>query len=234
MYRRNDENTNSQKLLHHNSADIRTRAALCHSHFIPSITPYLHFVAPVTVAVRQAAGVRFEFGADFDTNGVLYHLATRSGGYVNPDVSGVVVAAMSSVFKDDPDFGSPERFVQNQPDGKHNYTKNEPNSWMSVNLRRSLVVDHYCLRSAKSHSAWVRNWELQGSDNGSNWHTLKKHTDDRKLADTAFSTANWSVEAAGRAFSHFRILQTGQNSYGGNTNHHSLCCAGIEFYGTLF
>ena len=140
MYRRNDENINSQKVLHHNSADIRTRAALCHSHFIPSITPYLHFVAPVTVAVRQAAGVRFEFGADFDTNGVLYHLATQCCIYVNPDVSGVVVAAMSSVLSDDPKYGSPERCVQNQSGSKDNWTKNEPNSWMSVNLRRSLVA----------------------------------------------------------------------------------------------
>ena len=92
-----------------------------------SITPYLHSVAPLTVrrltvAVRQAAGVRFEFGADFDTNGVLYHLATRSGGYVNPDVSGVVVAGMSSVLN-----GSPDSFVQNQSDGEDNCTNNEPN-----------------------------------------------------------------------------------------------------------
>ena len=179
------------------------------------------------MAVRQAAGVRFEFGADFDTNGVLHYLATRSGGYVNPDVSGVVVAAMSGVLYDDPDNGSPDRFVQNQSDGNNNLTKNEPNSWMSVNLRRSLVVDHYCLRSGKYGDYKPRHWELQGSDDSSNWHTLKKHTNDTELADTDFSTANWSVEAGGRAFSHFRILQNSSGSY------HILGCAGIEFYGTL-
>ena len=181
------------------------------------------------MAVRQAAGVRFEFGADFDTNGVLHYLATRSGGYVNPDVSGVVVAAMSSVYGDNPDYGSPERFMQNKSDGKENSTKDEPNSWMSVNLRRSLVVDHYCLRSGNGNHCKPRHWELQGSDDGSNWHTLKKHSDDTKLATTNFNTANWSVEAAGRAFSHFRILQTGKTSRG----YHFLECSGIEFYGTL-
>ena len=161
--------------------------------------------------MRQAAGVRFEFGADFDTNGVLHYLATRGGGYANPHVSGVVVAAMSSVYNDDPDYGSPDRFVQNKSDGKTNITKNEPNSSMCVDLRRSVIVDHYCLRSGNGTGYKPRNRNFQGSEDGSNWHTLRQHTNDCELAETGFSTANWSVEAAGCAFRHFRILQTGKN-----------------------
>ena len=41
------------------------------------------------------------------------------------------------------------------------------------------------------------------------------------------STAAWPVDAGGKAFRHFRILQTGPNSSG----HHYLMCAGIELYG---
>jgi hypothetical protein len=46
------------------------------------------------------------------------------------------------------------------------------------------------------------------------------------------SVAAWPLDAAavgGRAFRHFRILQTGPNSSGDN----HLMCAGIELYGVL-
>ena len=46
------------------------------------------------------------------------------------------------------------------------------------------------------------------------------------------SVAAWPLDAAavgGRAFRHFRILQTGPNTAG----HNLLMCAGIELYGAL-
>ena len=48
-------------------------------------------------------------------------------------------------------------------------------------------------------------------------------------AGAAFSVAAWPVEHAD-FFRHFRIYQTGPNSYGGN---HYLMCTGIELYGVL-
>ena len=186
--------------------------------------------------------MRFKFVADFDTNGVLHYFGTAAGseGYANPHTSGVVVAAMSSVMGNDPGFcnnpyyGSAERSVQNQchrsSKGKRNGTNSEPNSWMSVDLGQghSLIVDHYCLRM--DYGAFKpRNWELQGSDDGDHWHTLRRHQADSKLAETSLSTANWPVEAGGRFFRQFRILQTGLSSF----DTHVLQCAGIELYGTL-
>jgi hypothetical protein len=102
---------------------------------------------------------------------------------------------------------------------------------MAVDLgeNRSLCVNHYCLRTDQYPHHKLRHWQLQGSADGSTWETLREHTNDSTLSDTPMSTAAWEVEAGGRAFRHFRVLQTGQNSAG----KHYLMCAGIELYGTL-
>ena len=108
-------------------------------------------------------------------------------------------------------------------------TLNYPESWLAVDLGegRSLVVDHYCLRSDLNNRHKLRNWELQGSLNGQTWQTLRAHQGDESLASQSMSTAAWPVNAGAQAFRHFRILQTGANSSG----IHYLKCTGIELYG---
>jgi hypothetical protein len=130
--------------------------------------------------------------------------------------------------------GAPSRVVQHVPDGKHNYTGNVPNSWMSVDLgaARRLAVDHYCLRHGYKHngSQMLRNWRLEGSNDNAAWVVLKTHTDDQALAEAYYSTAAWPVTPpTAEGFRHFRIFQFGKNS---NKSDH-LLCAGIELYGTL-
>ena len=185
--------------------------------------------APVELQLPDLFAVQLQFTEHFDTNGVLYHLATDgdTSDYSNPHTSGMVVAAMSRIQS-----GSAERFVQHHHDGNHNYTDKKNNSWMAVDLGegRTLVPDHYCLRSGKHPGAHkLRNWELQGSEDGNQWHTLLRHDNDTSLGDAAFSTAAWPVEADGRSFRHFRVHQHGQNS---SSSQHLMCC-GIELYGTL-
>ena len=189
--------------------------------------------APVELQLPASFGVQLQFTECFDTNGVLYYLATDgwfTTDYSNPHTSGMVVATFSS--KGSQPHAAAERFVQHQHDGNYNFTDDKPNSWMSVDLGegRTLVPDHYCLRSGKHEGNHkLRNWELQGSEDGDQWHTLRRHDNDTSLADPAFSTADWSVEADGRSFRHFRVHQHARNS----DNKDYLMCCGIELYGTL-
>ena len=63
----------------------------------------------------------------------------------------------------------------------------------------------------------LRNWELQASNDGQAWTTLRVHADDRSLSDQPMSVAAWPIDGGtipGRSFRHFRILQTGKNSGG--------------------
>ena len=137
---------------------------------------------------------------------------------------------MSSVFA-----GGPKNFVQHtHASPLCNYTDNTPNSWMAVDLGagRALVPDHYCLRSDQHGNSKLRNWELQGSNDGAQWTTLRQHANDQSIAEEPMATAAWPLEPGtvqGRAFRHFRVLQTGKNA----GNHDFLMCAGIELYGVL-
>lgn len=182
------------------------------------------------IAVAVAAGITFTHVSDFDTNGVLYHLATEGGAwpYANPHATGRVVASMSSMA-----VGSADVFVQHaHPAPVCNYTDNTAGSWMAVDLGegQALRVARYTLRNDNHGGHALRRWRLQGSADGTSWTTLKTHADDAGLAPTAMSTASWPVEAA-EAFRHFRILQTGHNA--ACTHYFSLMCAGIELHGTL-
>ncbi len=122
----------------------------------------------------------------------------------------------------------PAHFVEHA-----NFTKNTSGSWMAVDLKGArLVPDHYELRSDKESDYKPRHWELQASDDGRRWATLRSHRGDEGLSDEPMSVAHWPLDAAvvaGRAFRHFRIVQTGKSS--GGYDH--LCCAGIELYGLL-
>jgi len=187
---------------------------------------------------RRGKGVDFRFESAFDTNGILHHIGTRGGtaAYGNPHESGEVVASSSSVRK-----GAAKHFVQRVHAASltdiSNCTENQPQSWMAVDLGegRSLVVDHYCLRSSISstytpqatNAFKLRKWELQGSPDGQTWQTLRAHQNDTSFAVQAMSTAAWPVDAGAQAFRHFRVLQTGSNSSGADL----LKCAGIELYG---
>eukprot|EP01095_Lingulamoeba_sp_RSL-Kostka_P013509 TRINITY_DN5622_c1_g1_i2.p1 TRINITY_DN5622_c1_g1~~TRINITY_DN5622_c1_g1_i2.p1 ORF type:complete len:489 (+),score=134.71 TRINITY_DN5622_c1_g1_i2:132-1598(+) len=76
----------------------------------------------------------------------------------------------------------------------------------------------------------LRNWDLQGSNDGINWVVLKRHTNDASLKNGKFATQTWKIEKADTDFRYLRILQTGHNS----SSHNFLVLSGIEFYGDLY
>ena len=181
---------------------------------------------------RIGNGIELVFSSPFDTNGVLYHIATDGGkrAYSNPHEAGLVKVSSSSH-----DIGlcyDHCRFVQHtHARPVYNFTRHEANAWMAVDLGegRALRANHYCLRSDRNvgdHK--LRGWELQGS-NGQSWATLRQHADDASLGLESMSVAAWPVEQGHDAYRHFRILQTHLNSSGLN----NLVCTGIELYGKL-
>jgi len=174
----------------------------------------------------------------FDTNGVLYHIGTqgRTQPYMNPHESGEVLATLSSSYTADVSYSCPERFVANVEPPRHNFTGGAAaNQWMSVDLgaSRSLLLQHYCLRHGHDNSFLLRNWMLQGSWDGLQWHTLRLHEADQTLPASRFSVASWPVDAGGRRFRMFRVLQHGPNSNAKPEHQNHLMCAGIELYGEL-
>ena len=213
------------------------QAAETDRHFLkPVVSAAIHVVLPEHIEfddhgrVDDGSEVQLQFSSPFDTNGVLHHIATAGGitPYSNPHTSGQVKVSISH-----PTSGSsaPERFVQHESTGQPNHTANLSGTSMSVDLGdgRSVVPNHYCLRHGNNGGSYVlRNWKLQGSNDGTEWTTLKQHQKDQGLAAQAFSIAAWPVEVQ-EAFRHFRVLNTGTDYNG----HRHLMCAGFELYGTL-
>jgi hypothetical protein len=170
-----------------------------------------------------------ETGGRFDEAGVLHHIATEGGTspYVNPHTAGRVVASRSSSGG-----GSDAHFVAGPCPGLC-WTKNfGSNSWMAVDLGvgRRLAVNHYALRHGFPGGAFaLRNWELQGSEDGEAWTTLRRHGHDGTMEAKGFFVAHWAVEGVTTPYRHFRVHQHGLN-YSGSF---FLSCNGIELYGAL-
>ena len=98
-----------------------------------------------------------------------------------------------------------------------------------------MAPTRYSLRHGSSDSICsLRHWRLEGSADGETWTTLSTHSDDGALGEKGpgeyggFKTASWELPGlARRFFRHFKIVQTGKNSFG--VDH--LCIAGFELYG---
>ena len=91
-----------------------------------------------------------------------------------------------------------------------------------------LCPDGYDLRTdSDTNGSKLRTWHLQASNDGKDWVSLRKHTDDKTLKNTPFSTAHWGLDPStvkGRSFRRFRVLLTGPNAAGNNR----IALCGIE------
>jgi len=71
------------------------------------------------------------------------------------------------------------------------------------------------------------NWKLDASDNGSNWVTLKNHSD---VPFQSVCRNNWSLSTIGY-YQYFRLMTTGPDASGGNC--YCFHVFGFEVYGNL-
>ena len=86
----------------------------------------------------------------------------------------------------------------------------------------------YKLRSySDGDGHFLLNWNFEGSNDGSNWITLKSHSNDSTIADFG-AIGSWSVDC-NVFYKFFRILLTGLTK----TMTHYLSVSGFELYGTL-
>jgi len=171
-------------------------------------------------------------GVPFSGDGGLFRWVGSNGGtteYVNPHTTRKVIVTASSLLNV---WCTLEKFIQHTPPGRveNNFTNNEPGSWVAVQLAVAVALKGYDLRYGGNGGSWVlRNWNLEGSNDGVEW-VLHQHANDRSLAAPGHSTASWEVNNPdGLAFSRFRVIMTGPHSNGG----HSLCMMRLELYGRV-
>jgi len=105
-----------------------------------------------------------------------------------------------------------------------------PNQWFLIDfMDRRIVPRMYSLRHYASYDTEaLRNWNLEASNDGTNWICLRTHKDDSSLEKKG-QFASWEISNVNESFSQFRVIMTGKNS----NDHWYLALSGFEIYGTL-
>ena len=169
----------------------------------------------------------YVYQSDFDHNGIIYNLSTDNGTkpFTNAAIAGKVVVQASSLM---PDSAPISDFVDRKV--VRLVTKPQPDSWMMIDfINKAVIPTHYSLRH---YSTWdveaLRNWNLEGSNDGFNWTVIHKHTNDAAL-NAKGATYTWALHNVREQYRMFRLLQWGTNS----NKHNYLACSGFEIYGRL-
>jgi len=181
-----------------------------------------------TLQRAQNGILHFTFSENFDQNGILWWLGTNANTmqWSNPSKNRREVQILSaSLLADSADATA---IVGRQ--AVRCVTKpNRNGGWFIIDFGdRKIKPTHYMLRH---YISWdteaLRNWNLEGSNNGNNWEIIKVHKDDQtlKMKGQCFT---WGVQT-NSFYSMFRIRQTGSNS----NNHWYVALSGFEIYGSM-
>eukprot|EP01006_Ploeotia_vitrea_P052211 TRINITY_DN67660_c9_g12_i2.p1 TRINITY_DN67660_c9_g12~~TRINITY_DN67660_c9_g12_i2.p1 ORF type:complete len:1039 (+),score=601.97 TRINITY_DN67660_c9_g12_i2:75-3191(+) len=189
---------------------------------------YGHLKVPEKLgdSINEQLPKDFVHQAPLDENGVVHYIATlgHTQQWVNPAKAGLIKVTASSLMND----STPATAVVGH-DVVRCVTRPEANSWFIIDfVDKCVKPTAYMLRH---YASWdveaLRNWDFQGSNDGYNWETLRKHQNDESLQQKGQAFI-WplNVESFYRMF---RVLQWGPNS----NQHNYLALSGFEIYGTL-
>jgi len=158
--------------------------------------------------------------------GICYWLGTKFGksSWKNPCDLGLVRITFSSLMHD----SAPQAKLLG-PETLRIVTKPDPKSWFAFDFSpRKIKLSAYMIRHYLSwDTEALRNWNLEGSNDGHRWNLIMAHKDDAALKKKGQEYI-WNVDC-NQFYSHFRIFQTGTNS----NRHHYLAMSGFEVWGDL-
>ena len=166
---------------------------------------------------------------DYDKNGILYFLGTNFGteAWRNPAERGLV--GLSSSGWNLSGLGSINDMIDRGP--TLGFTEEVEGAWVIIDFGQGTSVkpSMYTLShfmGSRDHCLY--KWVLEGSNDGSDWVTLKQHSRDLSLDGLGVSHS-WSLDKIEGYFRMFRIRMTGPNSY----DHWHLTATSFEVYGVL-
>jgi len=175
-------------------------------------------------------GMEFVYKHDLDMNGVLYWLGTSrwTKPYVNPAELGVVQVTsvpLATAPRSEPASSIVGRSLCRC------VTLPNRESWFVIELCDVwLRPTAYTLRH---YDSWdteaLRDWKLQGSNDGKKWAKLLSHKKDESL-ERKGATKTWVIPKPKKSYKMFRLLQTGRNS----NNHWYMALSSVEFYGKVY
>eukprot|EP01084_Bolivina_argentea_P023964 44752_1 len=152
-------------------------------------------------------GLLYKYESDFDTNGILYGIGTNFDSkqeYKNPALSGLIDVVSSEMSE-----GKPYQFIGR--DKGNAYTKDKKQSFFYINLKKYKIRPNaYTLRNSDYGNYYLKEWNLEGSNDGKSWYCLKKHTNDTSLKGE-YKSHTWILNDINQFYSFFKIQMTGKN-----------------------
>eukprot|EP01083_Nonionella_stella_P174299 603837_1 len=193
-----------------------------------------HHVIPVMDEIKYEQDFEekaFVYEHDYDTNGILYFLGTNYGigQWRNPAERGLIAISLL----DDTDFivGSINDMVGRTC--TQTYTNENEHNWVAIDFGAKLKIKPtgYTLQYGNTRGGcewYLRNWNFEGSNDGSNWSIIKQHKKDTTFTELKQSHT-WIWSDCNTYYRHFRIKMTGKNAFGDWI----IAYAALEIYGYL-
>lgn len=157
-----------------------------------------------------------------DNTGIIWYIGTDEGrsAYRNPVPARLGVTMSSSA-------GASQNSIadRNVRSGAvENSYGRERNPWIALDFKGARVrVEKYFI--AQEHDHYLRNWRLEGSDDGMTWVTLRDHVNDATLT-SSHRTHVFDVNAP-RFWKRLRLYVTGPS----HNNANNFDITQLEFYG---
>jgi hypothetical protein len=156
-------------------------------------------------------------------SGIISHLTADCGGNVHEH--GVVSITASSTRR------NLCHQVANHGWNDYWYSDNRLNSWIRFDFKDKRVqLTGYTVKSAGHGGHYLRQWAVEGSNDGSNWTALDARDTQELCHDYATKTFRCESQVEkSEWFQYVRLRQTGEDSTG--FSHLFLC--NLEFFGKL-
>ena len=163
-------------------------------------------------------------GVDFDNCGIVHHLmssVSKSNSSTHPIQCSRCSNGQGTAY--DPLFNVSTTCC----------TSNSiPNEWWMFDFgsTRTVNVVAYTLKHGYSGGYVLKHWNLEGSNDKTNWVCLKSHKNDQSLAQASAKTKTYMIPSQSSSFRYLRIYMTDKNT----DNSWTFCLGGVEFYGDLY
>lgn len=176
------------------------------------------------IVSAEEYGILLEFASSGDTNGVVYYIGSdaKANTFSNPHPAKVTNSALTVTQ------GS-VTVLTNRAEEAFS-TSSSGDNWIKLDLgpNRKLRVNKYTMRNRGEGGWHIRNWNLQGSNDDTNWTNIDVRVND----STITSGGQWGAfnTSLSDKYRYLRIIMTGNNSSGNR----ELTICEYEFYGLLF
>jgi len=160
---------------------------------------------------------------ELDKSGLFYWLGTKGNTdiFVSPSKLGVIKVTTSHEFKEGTVHDILDRDVEREV-----YFGGKGDKWFMIDLgeQNNFSCNAYKLRHGGKADCYIQNWELQASNDGSNWETL--HSGTTTGFTGSYDSKVFKFTASNKFYRYFRVIQKGES-----TDESDISLSGFELYG---